>query len=623
MCGIFGIISSGNLIRTQIEILAEKALRRGSDASGMLVFKNEQYSITRSTENIKRLVKQAFDGGSNVFLGHSRLVTNDNINNQPVYRDGIAVFHNGIIVNHKDIAEKYGFHLELEIDTEIIALLFRKGLSSGNLEDAVNLVLTECRGTISAAVFLAELGKCVLVTNHGSLYYALAGDTTYFGSERSWFEQFVAQSNIIQLGKKEFEIFDVPVTPGVISEFNVGAEYYNYLAELKEVTFDATLLQKLAVNVPMLRRCSKCILPETMPFIVFNDSEVCNYCMNWRRRTDTLPLDSFQKSLEVHRLKYGDNNCIVPFSGGRDSCYALHLIVKELGLNPITYTYDWGMNTDLGRRNISRMCDQLGVENIVVAADIKKKRNNIRKNLLAWLRRPHLGMLNLLTAGDKHFFQYIDSVREETGISLNIWGFNPLETTHFKTGFLGMPPDFLESKVYSTGIRKQLKYHCLRLAQFARNPRYINTSLWDTYSGEYYRSVNKKSDYFQVFDFFRWDEKEINELLIRDYDWEMAPDTISTWRIGDGSAAFYNYVYFALAGFSEHDTFRSNQIREGVIDRERALSLVEQENQPRVESIKWYLEVLGLDFEMVIDTINRARKIWEVNEISGNVSLDS
>ena len=52
----------------------------------------------------------------------------------------------------------------------------------------------------------------------------------------------------------------------------------------------------------------------------------------------------------------------MPFSGGRDSCYGLDLIVKELGLKPITYTYDWGMVTDLGRRNISRMCAELGVE---------------------------------------------------------------------------------------------------------------------------------------------------------------------------------------------------------------------------------------------------------------------
>ena len=64
------------------------------------------------------------------------------------------------------------------------------------------------------------------------------------------------------------------------------------------------------------------------------------------------------------------------------------------------------MVTDLGRRNISRMCAELGVENIIVAADIEKKRRNITMNLKAWLTSPHLGMISILTAGDKHFFRY-------------------------------------------------------------------------------------------------------------------------------------------------------------------------------------------------------------------------
>ena len=42
------------------------------------------------------------------------------------------------------------------------------------------------------------------------------------------------------------------------------------------------------------------------------------------------------------------------------------------------------MVTDLARRNIARICGQLEVENIIVAADIQWKRDNIRKNILAW-----------------------------------------------------------------------------------------------------------------------------------------------------------------------------------------------------------------------------------------------
>ena len=66
--------------------------------------------------------------------------------------------------------------------------------------------------------------------------------------------------------------------------------------------------------------------------------------------------------------------------------------------------------------------------------------------------------------------------------------------------------------------------------------------------------------------------KQINRALRTEYNWELAQDTTTTWRIGDGTVAFYNYCYFTIAGFSEIDTFRSNQIREGALSREEGLS---------------------------------------------------
>ena len=81
-------------------------------------------------------------------------------------------------------------------------------------------------------------------------------------------------------------------------------------------------------------------------------------------------------------------------------------------------------------------------------------------------------------------------------------------------------------------------------------------------------------------------------------------------RIGDGTAAFYNYVYYTVAGFTEHDTFRSNQIREGQITREKALELLLEENAPRYQSIRWYLDTLQLDFESVIKIVNNIPKLY-------------
>jgi hypothetical protein len=268
------------------------------------------------------------------------------------------------------------------------------------------------------------------------------------------------------------------------------------------------------------------------------------------------------------------------------------------------------MVTDLGRRNISRVCAELGVENIIVAADISKKRKYIRQNLKAFLKKPHLGMISLLTAGDKHFFQHIETIKRETGIKLNLWGINPFEVTHFKSGFLGIKPDFENNKVFSTGFIKQLNYHSRRLLQMIKNPSYFNSSLFDTLSGEYYRSVKKKKDFFHLFDFWSWEEGKVDQILDK-YEWEKAVDTNSSWRIGDGTAAFYNYIYYSVAGFTEHDTFRSNQIREGHISREEALKFCYDENKPRYENIKWYLNTLQMDYNKVIRKINSIPKLYK------------
>jgi len=143
-----------------------------------------------------------------------------------------------------------------------------------------------------------------------------------------------------------------------------------------------------------------------------------------------------------------------------------------------------------------------------------------------------------------------------------------------------------------------------------QSPSYFNDSLWDTLSGEYYRSFHQKTDYFHIFDYWRWDEKIIDDTLLNEYDWETAPDTKTTWRIGDGTAAFYNYIYYTVAGFTEHDTFRSNQVREGDLTRDEALELVMDENRPRYPNIKWYLDAVGVDFKEAIRVVNAIPKLY-------------
>jgi len=219
-------------------------------------------------------------------------------------------------------------------------------------------------------------------------------------------------------------------------------------------------------------------------------------------------------------------------------------------------------------------------------------------------------MVPLFMAGDKYFFYYSDKIKKQNSINLNIWGINQLENTDFKVGFCGVPLRFNKKRIYSLSISDQITLFSFVGKNIFTNPSYLNHSIFDTFGSFISRYMVKREHYYHLFDFYRWNEKEIEDLIVNDFKWEMATDTKSTWRIGDGTAAFYNYIYYTVAGFSEFDTFRSNQIREGIISRSEAMYLINNENIPRYESFKWYLEIIGLDFKNTVKKINSIPKLY-------------
>ena len=360
-----------------------------------------------------------------------------------------------------------------------------------------------------------------------------------------------------------------------------------------------------------LKRCKKCILPQTMPFIEFDSQGVCNYCRNYKK-LQIKGVVALEKAIAKYRNKCGESDCIIGISGGRDSTYGLHYLKTVLKMNPIAYTYDWGMATDLAPRNISRICVKLGVKHIMVS-DINKKRRYIRKNVEAWLKRPDLGMVPLFMAGDKQYFYYLNRLKKETGINLTFLCENPLERTDFKSGFCGVNQSCIgETPYYSytLSLVNKIKLAAYYAKQYLLNPSYINSSIFDTLFA-YACFYLMPRDYLSVYRFIQWDEKKIVSTLIDKYDWEVARDTKTTWRIGDGTASFYNYIYYTVAGFTENDTLRSNQIREGVISREEALKRTREENKPRFHSIQWYCRTIGIDFENTLKIINAIPKLYK------------
>jgi len=358
-------------------------------------------------------------------------------------------------------------------------------------------------------------------------------------------------------------------------------------------------------SVDSLKRCTKCLLPETFPYIEFDQDGVCNYCHNYKTRT-TFGMDALREALEPYKNPDGSVKCVVSFSGGRDSSYGLHIIKKVLGLDAIAFTYDWGVASDIARRNQFRMCEKLGVEQIIIKANLDRKRANIKANLKAWIKKPDLGMIPILTGVGQHFFYHANQVGKRLGRELIVICANPLELTYFKTGFSGIEPYFFKSK---NPTNDKIKLAISYLGKFINNPAYLNRSLIDTIGG-YLSFFIVPHNYLRLFEYLRWDEEEVNNTLINEYGWEISEETPSTWRIDDGTVPLSDYMYYMMSGLTINDTFRSNQIREGRITREEALAVVRRENQPRFNAIQWYCDIVGIDFESTIRTINNAPRLY-------------
>ena len=666
MCGIFGVVGvlnedfSKKDYKNCLDNLFVLSESRGKEASGF-AYKSNKINYLKTPHRASRLVKSKVynDEITNYLIsenklhstiGHSRLVTNgyeqDNENNQPVAKNGIVGVHNGIIVNDSDLWSKYSEETKTsELDSELIPTLISRFEKKGdNIIVAIQKFYSEIMGIANFAFYHSSVEGLILSTNNGSIYYVSCSKSKafIFASERFILNTLIDESNLSfkkenvkQLLPKEILLVNESANICLVNKNNnsykdnitkkerlkfveikegvKGKVHVNKSLEHSFVSIPKTFekeINKRTNSISKLKRCSKCVLPETFPFISFDNIGVCNYCNNYTKLIFK-GKNEFSKLLNSYRsTTKKKHDCLVPFSGGRDSSYALHYLVKELGLNPIAFSYDWGMLTDLARRNQSRMCGELGVEHVLISADIRKKRKNIRKNVSAWLKRPNLGTIPLFMAGDKQYFYYANLLMKQNDLKLSVMGENMLETTRFKTGFCGIRPHFENEKTYSLTTGDKLKMLKFYSKEYLLNPAYINSSLLDTLDAfkSYYIMSHQN---LNMFDYLPWIESDVENVLISQYDWETDPGTKSTWRIGDGTAAFYNYIYYVVAGFTENDTFRSNQIREGLITREEALKKIEIENQPRWDSIQWYCNTIVLDWKSVIKVINKIPTIYE------------
>lgn len=667
-------------LRSTVDQLFKLSESRGKEASGIAVKANNSIYVLKVPTSATKLIKsddydkifsnilknEIYDGSiknPSAILGHSRLVTNGkselNTNNQPVIRDGAVGIHNGIIVNDADLWKFYpDLKRMYDVDTEVfLSLLQMNRMGNGSIINAAKKTFSSIQGSASVAVLFNDANFALLATNTGSMYICSSIDSNMilFASEGYILKQLVRN----KLLRDIFDTNEVSqVKAGIGYLFNLnnmesksfglngsspketkGVPLLSPKLEIKEIfhsaansipTNNCCTVLSLETKESMIRtweriysgeanikRCTKCIMPHTTPFIEFDGEGVCNYCRSYeaRKKKGYNPVKgetALEEIVSKFRSESGEPDCLVGFSGGRDSAYGLDYIKNTLKLHPITLTYDWGMVVDLARRNQARICSKMGLEQILISADIKKKRENIRKNLEAWLKRPELGMVPILMAGDKKFYYYFHKVREQIGVKLFIFcGGHEYEETRFKYGFCGIRHgvDNVHNRLTDASFVSKLRLLWYYAKNFLLNPAYLNSSILATLEA-YYCTYILNDDYLYLYHYIEWDEEKILSKIKKEFNWETSPDTIATWRIDDGTAAFYNYIYMTMSGMSEFDDFRSFQIRDGKLTREKAMAIVKEENKPRFDEIEWYAQAVGFDVNKAITIVNSASKLY-------------
>ena len=106
----------------------------------------------------------------------------------------------------------------------------------------------------------------------------------------------------------------------------------------------------------MTKRCAKCVFPETFPGIEFDEAGVCNFCRDFRghqfvEQSKRQYRKRFEELIDKNR-RVGGYDCLMAYSGGKDSSYTLVVLKKKYNLSILALTIDNGFISPVATRNI-------------------------------------------------------------------------------------------------------------------------------------------------------------------------------------------------------------------------------------------------------------------------------
>ena len=336
------------------------------------------------------------------------------------------------------------------------------------------------------------------------------------------------------------------------------------------------------------RRCARCLLLETHDTIVFDAEGVCNVCRNIehkRERVDWTAREAeFRAILDEYRGRYA-YDCIVPFSGGKDSTYTLWALVKRYGIKPLVVCFDHGFMRPTVLANTERTIRMLGVDFLKFRASWTV----VKRVMLESLRRKGDFCWHCHTG----IFAFPMQMALRFQVPLVVWG---QPNTEYNAYFRLDEPELVDEKRFNRYINLGITAEdmvgmlgdgvTLRdLEPFRYPPREDLRSLG-------YRSICMGT-------YIPWDVKEQTRIIERELGWrgdqvEGVPGAYSYEKIECFMQGVRDYLRFIKRGMGRTNHLACIDIRDGRLSREDGLRLVAEHDGKRPASLDVFLEVTGI-----------------------------
>jgi len=223
MCGIVGAVATRNITPVLIDGL-KRLEYRGYDSAGLAVVNAEQeLNLERSVGRVVNLEALCDNTDGVIGVAHTRWATHGRpaTNNAHPHTSSsqVAVVHNGIIENHKELRvqqKQKGFIFSSETDTEVIVHQIDLHMQNGQgLLQAVQSTVKELEGAYGLGVISKQEPNTLIAARSGSpLLIGLGEGENFIASDMSALipvsKKYIVleDGDIAKITSSSIEIFD-------------------------------------------------------------------------------------------------------------------------------------------------------------------------------------------------------------------------------------------------------------------------------------------------------------------------------------------------------------------------------------------------------------------------------